>query len=99
MFNEKTHHLCKLSLLANFFGKKVTNQALDRYSKRPEVTISATLRKKKSEEVKSVSHSFVSLCDPMDCSPPGSSVHGVVQARKLEWVANPFSSGPCWPRD
>ena len=59
MFNEKTHHLCKLSLLANFFGKKVTNQALDRYSKRPEVTISATLRKKKSEEVKSVSHSFV----------------------------------------
>ena len=32
------------------------------------------------------------LCDPMDCSPPGSSVHGILQARILEWVAIPFSS-------
>ena len=31
------------------------------------------------------------LCDPMDCSPPGSSVHGILQARILEWVAVPFS--------
>ena len=31
------------------------------------------------------------LCDPMDCSPPGSSVHGILQARILEWVAIPFS--------
>ena len=31
------------------------------------------------------------LCDPMDCSPPGSSVHGIPQARILEWVAIPFS--------
>ena len=31
------------------------------------------------------------LCDPMDCSPPGSSVHGVLQARVLEWVASSFS--------
>ena len=33
-----------------------------------------------------------SLCDPMDCSPPGSSVHGILQARILEWVAMPFSN-------
>ena len=33
------------------------------------------------------------LCDPMDCSPPGSSVHGNLQARILEWVAVPFSRG------
>ena len=33
------------------------------------------------------------LCDPMDCSPPGSSVHGVSQARILEWVAIPLSGG------
>ena len=32
-----------------------------------------------------------SLCDPVDCSPPGSSVHGILQARILEWVAIPFS--------
>ena len=31
------------------------------------------------------------LCDPMDCSPPGSSVHGIFQARILEWVAIAFS--------
>ena len=34
------------------------------------------------------------LCDPMDCSPPGSSVHGILQARMLEWVAMPSSRGP-----
>ena len=33
------------------------------------------------------------LCDPRDCSPPGSSVHGILQARKLEWVALPSSRG------
>ena len=31
------------------------------------------------------------LCDPIDCSPPGSSVPGILQARTLEWVAIPFS--------
>ena len=33
------------------------------------------------------------LCDPIDCSPPGSSVHGIFQARILEWVAIAFSGG------
>ena len=33
------------------------------------------------------------LCDPMDCSPPGSSVHGIAQARILEWVSMPSSEG------
>ena len=35
----------------------------------------------------------VTLGDPMDCSPPGSSVHGILQARILEWVLMPFSRG------
>ena len=35
----------------------------------------------------------LTLCDPIDCSPPGSSVHGIVQARVLEWVASHFSRG------
>ena len=47
----------------------------------------------------SVSHSVMSLCSPMDCSPPGSSVHGILQARILEWIAIPFSRGSSWPRD
>ena len=37
--------------------------------------------------------------DLMDCNPPGSSVHGILQARILEWVAIPFSGGSSWPRD
>ena len=35
----------------------------------------------------SITQSCLTLCDPMNCSPPGSSVHGVFQARILEWVA------------
>ena len=38
-------------------------------------------------------------CNPMDCSPPGSSVHGILQARILKWVGIPFSRGSSWPRD
>ena len=38
-------------------------------------------------------------CDPMDCSLPGSSVHGIFQARTLEWVAISFSRGSSQPRD
>ena len=39
------------------------------------------------------------LCNPMDCTPPGSSVHGILQARILEWVALFSSSLSIWPRD
>ena len=39
------------------------------------------------------------LCDPMDCSPPGSSIHGILQARVLEWIAISFSRGSSLPRD
>ena len=40
-----------------------------------------------------VAQSCLTLCNPMNCSPPGSSVHGILQARILEWVAIPFSWG------
>ena len=39
------------------------------------------------------------LCDPMGCSPPGSSVHEILQARTLEWIAMPSSRGSSRPRD
>ena len=39
------------------------------------------------------------FCDPMDCSPPGSSIHGISQARVLEWVSMPSSRGYSQPRD
>ena len=50
-------------------------------------------------KVKVKSLTRVWLCDPMDCSPEGFSVHGIFQARVLEWVAIFFSRGSSWPRD
>ena len=41
----------------------------------------------------------LTLCDPVDCSPPGSSVHRISQAKILEWVATSFSRGSSWPRN
>ena len=46
-----------------------------------------------------VTQSCLTLCDPLDCSPPGSSVPGIFQARILEWVAISFSRGSSRPRD
>ena len=46
-----------------------------------------------------VAQSCLTLCNPKDCSPPGSYVHGILQARILEWVAVSFSRGSSWPRD
>ena len=43
--------------------------------------------------------SCLTHCDPMDYSLPGSSVHGILQARILEWVAMPFSRVSSWPKD
>ena len=52
-------------------------------------------RKKESE----VAQSCPTLCDPMDCSLPGSSVRGIFQAIALEWIAISFSRGSSQSRD
>ena len=46
-----------------------------------------------------VTQSCLSFGDPMDCSPPDSSAHGILQARIMEWVAIPFSRGSSPPRN
>ena len=46
-----------------------------------------------------VAQSCLTLCDPVGCSPPGSSAHGLLQARILEWVAVPSSRGSSQLRD
>ena len=46
-----------------------------------------------------VVQSYLTLCDFVDCSPPGSSLYGILQARILEWVAMPTSRGSSQPRD
>ena len=47
--------------------------------------------------ISEVAQSCPTLCDPMDCSLPGSSVHGILQAIVLEWIAIPFSRGSSGP--
>ena len=49
--------------------------------------------------VRSVAQSCLTLCDPVDCSPPGSFVHGISQTRMLDWVVIFSCSGSSWPRD
>ena len=54
---------------------------------------------KTSSSIHSVNHSVIlDSLQPMDCSLPGSSVHGISQARKLEWLAIFFSRRSSWPR-
>ena len=51
------------------------------------------------ESESEVAQSCPTVCNPVDCSPPGSSIHGILQARILECVAISFSRGSSWPRD
>ena len=48
---------------------------------------------------RSVAKSSLTVCDTIDCSPPGSSIHGISQTRRLEWVAISSSRGSSWARD
>ena len=45
------------------------------------------------------SQSSLTLCDPVNCSPSGSSIYGILQTRILEWIAISYSRGSSWPRD
>ena len=51
------------------------------------------------ESEREVAQSYLTLCDPMDCSLPGSSVHGIFQTIVLEWIAISFLSRSSRPRD
>ena len=52
-----------------------------------------------TENESEVAQSCLTLCDPKDCSLPGSSVRGIFQAIVLEWIANSFSRGSFQHRD
>ena len=54
---------------------------------------------KKTKGIVKVAQSCLTLCNPMNCRLTGSSVHGILQARILGWVALPFSRGSSQPRD
>ena len=53
----------------------------------------------KIESESDITQSCPTLCDPMECSLPCSSIHGIFQARVLEWIAISFSRGSSGPRD
>ena len=57
------------------------------------------IKNKKVPRKSVFAQSCPTFCDPMDCSPLGSSVYGILQARILEWVAISFSRGSSQPRD
>ena len=56
------------------------------------------MREPESESESEVAQLCPTLSDPMDCSPPGSSIHGIFQARVLEWGAIAFSRDLSYPR-
>ena len=96
-------HLRNSDLMA--FGKMYVCmyrlEAVERVSGVDEITVGSFLKGFMGCDmhVCSVTQSCSTLCDPVDWSSPGSSVHGILQARILEWVAVPSSRGSSWPRD
>ena len=62
-------------------------------------TLNCSMRHEDKESQSQVAQSCPTLCDPMDCSLPGSSIHGIFQAGILEWIAISFSRRSSWPRD
>ena len=82
-----SHHLAQSLIWSRHLIKK----------KKKKVVMYSCLTKPESES--EVAWSCPAPCDPMDCSLPGFSVHGIFQARVLEWVATPFSRGSSQPRD
>ena len=80
-------HVFKFLVKKKHFGQEKNQYAID-------------LKGRKGMKVKEiVAQLCLILRDPMDCSPPGSSVHGLLQARILKWLAIPFSRGSSQPRD
>ena len=76
-----------------YYGKQGGHGSL------PEISKSSRHSHQKNKYMKSevkvlFAQSCLTLCNPMDCSPPGSPVCGILQARILEWVAMPSSGGP-----
>ena len=82
-----------LSLLQGIFLNQESNRGLALQADSLPTELS------EAESESEVAQSYPTLCDPMDCSLPGFSVHGIFQARVLEWVAISFSRGSSRPRD
>ena len=76
--------------------KHTSYMAGERRSQRSELIDSPLLMCYAAAAAAKLLQSCPTLCDPMDCSPPGFSIHGILQARTLEWVAISFSNAWKW---
>ena len=88
----------KFSLMRAIWWKEISQRARQEYVQVKEIAYKKSWIWK-CVCVCEVAQSCPTLCDPVDCSPPGSSVHGILQARILEWIAISFSRGSSQPRD
>ena len=107
----KTSYNVSISRMGNLASKRLYNVAGTYFPTFPPSTLilipqplhlvffCQTNYSTKSESESEVAQSCPTLCDPMDCTLPGSSIHGIFQARILEWVAISFSRGCSRPRD
>ena len=95
--NRELNQICGFSKERTCTEKKSESKDTKSSNDFPENDFIYHIIKWKSES--EVAQSYPTLCDPVDCSPPGSSVHGILQARILEWVAISFSRASSWPRD
>ena len=86
----RSHGLWSQADPPHFLLQLTNAMALDTHSNLSE-TVSSSVHAKSLQLC-------LTLCNPMDCSPPGSSDHGILQARILEWVAISFSRGSSQPR-
>ena len=82
--------------LLYFIAVILTRNFIDFWESKNDPGLYLTLGEVKWSEV---AQPCPTLCDPRDCSLQGSTVHGIFQARVLEWVAITFSRGSSWPRD
>ena len=68
-------------------------------AEKPQIFWLATWRNRSVNGICVLSQLSLTLCDPIGCSPPGSSVHDIFQARILEWLSFPTPGESSWPRD
>ena len=83
----------------SFLPLQLLSSPVDSFMSFHFINLCDSLKRMKSGKKVSVAQLCLTLCDPMDCSPPDSSVCEILQARILEWVAIPFIRGSSQPRD
>ena len=85
----QNHNEISLHTQQNPYYQTTNNKCWQRHGeKKPSYTVSAAAAKSRQ--------SCLTLCDPIDSSPPGSPIPGILKARVLEWVAIAFSTGIFW---